>query len=131
MRKISLLIALIAITAMACSKKNTVDPVVNTDASGKIFRIAVQSDSKFYVTLNELHADKTLTDTLTLSYNSNSQLSYGYTPSVGSQITVKVLAPNGKALDCSFFYKGVKVGPDAVDTTVDGLEADFTYTVEN
>lgn len=130
MRKLTLLLALIAAIFVGCTKSNSYNPAPeNTDITSKIFRIVVQSDGKFTVTLTELHADKVTSDTLTLMYNSNSQFSYGYAPSAGSQLAVKVISPKATALSCIFLYQGLKVGPDAVTTTADGMQAALTYTV--
>jgi len=127
MQKLSILFLLSLFLFAGCKKNQEVPPIENTDITNNIFRLVIHSDVSFDISLINLHPDNVTRDTV--SVHANTQFSYGISASPGTKFLINVTSHNAKALSCVFLYKSVTLSPAVVNTTPDGMDCEYDYSV--
>ncbi|MFD0765030.1 hypothetical protein ACFQZI_09195 [Mucilaginibacter lutimaris] len=112
-----------------CKKDTTGADPATYDVTNKIFRVHSTTDANtpFNVTITQ-SATNSISNVIAAKQNNGGDFNYGFTPQIGSTITVKVQA--NKAINCYVFYAGANYGIVNMTKTADGtFEGEMTKSI--
>ncbi|WP_184549755.1 hypothetical protein [Mucilaginibacter sp. FT3.2] len=132
MKKISLIIIALALFTTGCSKEGLTETAPgnndpNYDVNKRVFRVQASSTDNFNLTVVEYTASNEAYNTE--NADQSTAFDYGFTPVIGH--TVKVTLQSSGALSATMLYKGVILDPVKINSTGDGSNATYVYTVTN
>ncbi|MES2265881.1 MAG: hypothetical protein V4520_03915 [Bacteroidota bacterium] len=117
------------VAATGCKKDSTGADPTTYDITNKIFRVHTTTDAgtPFNVTITQ-KGTNSISNVIDAKQDNGGDFNYGFTPQIGSTITVKVQA--NKAINCYVFYAGANYGIVNMTATTGGkYEGEMTKSI--
>jgi hypothetical protein len=125
-RSLIITLSFLVLASLGCIKSKLSDAAPNYDQANKIFRVIIDANALYYVSIIS-----SAPDTISTQSSAGLEFNYGFATKVGDAIVLKVISPKATSLTWTVLYAGRQVSPSVTTTQLPGggLEADYKYVV--